>query len=201
VGSGPPPAYSSHPPGLSSQRISVDPPVTQPSTISVSTGAHSADQVRQRRTTAIAIASVVMCILAVIAGVTALMIYRRGNADTAAGDPAGLVTPGGTTTSTSAPPSTSAGTTSAPLVSNGIEIDQSDAGAVAMTNPTGAPATPPPPVVRNTGSSGGVRTPRTAQPTPPTPPAPPPSAKVADPCTPPYFYDAKGVKHYKEQCI
>ncbi len=187
----------------STARISVDPPVTQPSTISVSTGAHNLDQVRQRRTIAGAALSLVLLMLALIAGVSAWKIRSRSAADTAPADSAALAQTG-QTSPTGAPANT--GLVNTGVTSGGLDLDL-DAGATSVVT---APATPgtvvpanvPVAIIPRNGNGGGISRPQpihTAQPTSVVPP--PASAKVADPCTPPYYYDAKGVKHYKEQCI
>ena len=182
----------------SAARLSVEPPVTQPSTISVSTGAHNADQVRQRRTIAGAAISVVMLMLALIAGISAWKIRSsRATTDTAPTDSAAVAQ----TVAPSVP--TVSNPASTPLVNGGVasgDLDPVDAGATGVSSPSnpgqGQVAIAPRP-------GGGVRPPpiRTAQPQPPPPPPVVSAPKAADPCAPPYFYDAKGVKHYKEQCI
>ncbi len=179
----------------STARLHVDPPVTQPSTISVSTGAHSsAEQLRQRRTTAIVAASVVMCLLAIIAGVSALMIHHRSTADVAAIDSAALAP----AVPTGLPPGTAVVSNG---MSNGVDADPADA-SVVISPPTNTGPVLPPKNPNGNGTSGGTRQPPypLTQPPPPPPPPTPPSVHQ-DPCSPPYFYDAKGVKHYKEQCI
>ncbi len=188
----------------STARISVDPPVTQPSTISVSTGAHNVDQVRQRRTIAGAALSLVLLMLALIAGVSAWKIRSRSAADTAPADSASLAQTG-QTSPTTAP--TQNGLVNTGVTSGGLDLEM-DAGAASVVAAPATAGTVPPgngqvAIVPRNGNGGGISRPppvRTIQPVA----VPPPvvsAPKVADPCSPPYYYDAKGVKHYKEQCI
>jgi serine/threonine-protein kinase len=205
-----PPALGGQGSHASTARMSVDPPVTQPSTISVSTGARSAEQVRQRRTVAGAAISVVLLLLALVAGVSAWRIRSHSVAtasDVVAGPSAlagttapvvpslptmptaasTIVTPQGGAVGIN--PGTSVGTSPA------ADADTRDAGPSPQVIATQQTKRPYP--------QGGAATARpTAAPPPPAPPATSaPKPSTADPCNPPYYYDAKGVKHYKEQCI
>jgi serine/threonine-protein kinase len=178
--------------------VDVTPPVTQPSSISVS-GAVRIDALQRHRSiigAAIGV-GIALLLIGVIFGVRAMR--DKGTEE-------GKDVPPANSAVASATPS------SAPQLGPPIQQGVSDAGStVASSDPTPPPTTTGPTVKDPTPPS---------QPTPPAkpppantghvwhppPPPPPPAtaqtaAPAADPCKPPFYYDSKGVKKYKENCI
>jgi serine/threonine-protein kinase len=152
------------------------PPITQPSSMSVSTGAHPADlEPRRGRNAAL---SAILGLLLGAAVVAGALLWRRSSAADAEPAPTAIAVAGAASAAppSSAEPALSEGGAPAPLVLVGpsFEAEPVDAAASAPKRP-GA-ARPRAPAVR----------------------AP---AAAADDCTTPYWYDASGVKHYKPQCL
>jgi len=169
------------------------PPVTQPSSISVASGAHlrqqESDQRSGRRTAVAAIVGVLLgaCVLA------SAVVYR--NVQTKAKQRLATAV----TADPIVPPRSATTTTTAPTIN-----EAPDAGSVAATEPTATPGTTgtilAPPPVKPTVT---VKPPR---PSPPTtivkpPPATTEKAQPAADCATPVWFDAQGVKHYKPQCL
>jgi serine/threonine-protein kinase len=183
-------------PSLPRAPIDITPPVTQPSSISVSS-AMKIDGIQRHRS--LIAAGIGVGIAALL--VTVILIVRAINhqpepGPVASSDP----TP-------PAPPSAAASGQQAPppgLTQQGVDVGATaahDAGVAIATGdpdpspppqgPTSRPPPPKPPVIHNNGVSH--------PPPPPPPPAPTPTT-TAD-CKQPFYYDSQGVKHYKPNCI
>lgn len=175
------------------------PPVTQPSSISVASGAQlrqqESDQRSGRRTAVAAIAGVLLggCVLA-----SAVMYRNVQNRAKLGAVPAETADPGlAATTATATATATTATTTTVPPATN----EAPDAGPVAATDATattgttGAILTPPP--VKPTATVKPPRPAPTVKPPPATTEKPQPAAD----CATPVWFDAQGVKHYKPQCL
>jgi serine/threonine-protein kinase len=156
------------------------PPVTQPSSISVSS--HSMAQHEPSRGPRNAIAAMIGVFLgAAVLGGALWWNHRRATVLPLAAEPSAAAA---TLAAPPPPPSSSAVVVAPPPTAEMVE-EAHDAGpskppVKTVTNPS-----PKPP-------SGG----RAAAP----PPAPQPATKP-DECATPYWYDASGVKHYKPQCL
>jgi serine/threonine protein kinase len=178
------------------------PPVTQPSSISVSTGTYGTRDPENagKRTAAAAIIGVLLgvCVLA-----SALVINYTRNRSTAtptvsSAEPTSSIAAGPTSTPTGLAVEADAGTMGGALVGG-------DAGLVLTPPPTGAPTGTP-------STTAGSVQPKPAPkpviaPKPKeTPPTPKPTATAnanndQNDCTTPYWYDAQGVKRYKPHCL
>ena len=171
------------------------PPVTQPSSISVASGAQLRPQETERRgghrTAVAAIAGVVLgvCVLA------SAVVYRnmQNKAKLAAAN-----APSAITSDVGAAPPTAVPVAVGPSASS----EAADAGLIAITPtdlPVPAPPTSAPPKPAATTRPGpravGPTVKATATPEPKQPPAGAPD------CTTPVWFDAQGVKHYKPQCL
>jgi serine/threonine-protein kinase len=180
--------------------VTEGPPVTQPSSISVASGAHLRPQEsdpRGARRTAVAVMAGILlggCVLA------SAVVYRNAQSKAKLG----VATP----TSTNDPSVATGTATAAPAL---IVPEATDAGLVsaaataALTPPAESTTTTPAPVptpkstatsrpgTRPAGATGVVK------PTVATEPKPP--AGAANDCTTPVWFDAQGVKHYKPQCL
>jgi hypothetical protein len=179
------------------------PPVTQPSSISVSTGTYGAREGPNggRRTAAAAIIGVLRGVCVLASALVVTYTRNRGTAPSAnqgvaSAEPAatlGVAPATAPTTGTTAPPGS---------------VVEADAGAVVAAGPIGgATADPGAQAAAGTSVTTPVAKP-TSSPRPQTntkrDPAPKPTAAPAnDPndCTTPYWYDAQGVKRYKPQCL
>jgi eukaryotic-like serine/threonine-protein kinase len=172
------------------------PPVTQPSSISVSTGTYgtsAGDNNASKRTAAAAIIGVLLgvCVLA-----SALVInYTRNRTAASAAAPSAEPVPIATAGATSNP------VTSATVPGPVVVVVTGDAGitttdATATSTASIGTAVTPTPVVKPTAT---VRPQVKHDPKP----AEPKAASTNDPndCTTPYWYDAQGVKRYKPQCL
>ena len=170
------------------------PPVTQPSSISVSTGTYgtNADGNASKRTAAAAVIGVLLgvCVLA-----SALVINYTRNRTATAGPGAPSAEPAPTLT---APTLTA--TTSATAPGPVIVTTEADAGATSLEPAAGTTATTPTATATATPPK-----PTAVKPTPvkPKPAEPKPNGGANDPndCTTPYWYDAQGVKRYKPHCL
>jgi eukaryotic-like serine/threonine-protein kinase len=158
-----------------------DPPVTQPSSISVSTASHPGGQAGSGKKTVVAALVGVMLGASVLA--TAMIWRAQKKADALAVDPATSISqptpvPSPTPTTPTTPPSsepTPAEVTAAP-----------DAGP--HPKPTSSIAIVPKPLPR-------------PKPAPAPTGDPPPPKPTPDDCSTPYWYDAQGVKRYKAHCL
>ncbi|MDF2694071.1 MAG: serine/threonine protein kinase [Labilithrix sp.] len=166
------------------------PPVTQPSSISVSTGSlgRARDGEASSRRSLIAALVGVMVGASVLASALVYRQSRRASPDLLA-DPAltAEAADAGAPAVTLLPPTPIQPPASTATV---VETESVDAGVAhvpgkaAGGSGSGKPKT------------GGTSTKPTSSVLPP-----PPSPSPSDDCTTPYWYDAQGVKHYKEHCL
>lgn len=177
------------------------PPVTQPSSISVSTGTHGAVVAPRSGGKRLALVAFVLILLTAGAFGTSV-VYKRTLAREAAPvdtHPTAVVTatPGpdmtGVATSTSASSEKPSGTSAAAASNNHV----TDHTAPPSGKSSGGNKPRP--------NSGNVRPAPSASvaataPVPTAPPVVQPQAPAED-CSNPTWYDAQGVKHYKEQCL
>jgi hypothetical protein len=173
------------------------PPVTQPSSISVTSQSQAGQEKNNGTRNAIA------AMIGVFIGATVLggaLWWNHRQSTLGAGDEAAGGGPTGSASSQPAPSFTVASEQSAhPAPTNSspvINLGTVDIGE--ETRDAGAPSKPTPVKPSGGTKNGGVK-----PFTPPSPaPAPAPSPKGADAeCATPYWYDAAGVKHYKPQCL
>ena len=153
------------------------PPVTQPSSISVSTpGSMTRAHDASARRTMLAVLLGVMIGASVLA---AALVFRYAKRPTTAvappPDPTFATEPSGSPSAVTSAPVPSSTATAAPVEEVEAVID---AGAVHAT------ATPKAPSVTRGTKSGAKSTP-----------------SAVDDCSTPYWYDAQNVKHYKEHCL
>jgi serine/threonine-protein kinase len=176
------------------------PPVTQPSSISVASGAHlrqpESDRRGGRRTAVAAIAGVLLGV-SVLASV---VVYRNAQTKAKLGlapTPSGLATgeSGIALTATAVPVAVQ--TTPTPA-----EAPDASVAAASDTSTTAvAPsAVPKPSATAKTGVRPGAAAATVKPPPPPEVKTPPAGAAAAD-CATPVWFDAQGVKHYKPQCL
>ncbi len=193
----PMPTGRSSQPSFSDPQIAPLPPVTQPSSISVSSGSlhPRRDDAKQRATLAAVIAGGVLGTMLFIGGVAWVKARTPASieADPPAAEEVDIPTAEPTTASGQGspplPPVTSVASTPAPVIE--VEEDEVvDAGAQAQA-PT--PPTPAKPASTAQATSGASR------------PAPRPTSKPqttpANDCATPFWYDSTGVKKYKEHCL
>ncbi|AKU97307.1 serine/threonine protein kinase [Labilithrix luteola] len=177
------------------------PPVTQPSSISVATGTHGA-VVAPPKSGGKRLVLVAFALIVLTAGAFGTsVVYKRTLAREAAPvdpHPTAVVsaTPGpdmtGVATSTSASSEKPSGTSaSATAASNNHVTDRNGPPSTKSSGGT-KPR-------QNGGAGGGTKAAPSASATPTIPPPPPPPP--AEDCSNPTWYDAQGVKHYKEQCL
>jgi eukaryotic-like serine/threonine-protein kinase len=179
------------------------PPVTQPSSISVTAGTpgfpREQDRPGGRRT-------LVAAFIGVMLGASVLasaLIYRevKQSKKAIAGEASATPTQNGDT-ATPTTPSTATASTGGTATATTPEAG--DAGMIAADpGPTPVGSTPP---AVSTVVAGTVKPikPNTTRPPPnptPRPPAPPPPVAAPPECATPYWFDAQGVKHYKSQCF
>jgi eukaryotic-like serine/threonine-protein kinase len=171
------PIGSGAPVGRGSGSVPVDgPPVTQPSSISVSTGTHPRSPSPIGKRVLIAALIGVMLALSLVASV---LVWRRAQRmkATAVAD---------TTATTAATPDAAS-----------IASDTAPPSTAIATAPEAADPTP----VSAPADAGTIAVPAKRITRPPTPPvkAPPPPPRPD--CTTPHWFDEQGVKHYKPQCL
>jgi serine/threonine-protein kinase len=168
------------------------PPVTQPSSISVASGMSGLpnDPRGGQRTALAAIGGALLGVLILAGGVAYKMSLKRE-----------VPVPGAPSTLATEPvPSTSAATSAAtapPIDSQGALAAAPDAGATANSagvSTAGKPPSKPPRVPPTAAATAKPTSATTAQ------PVAPPLTPSAD-CTPPFWFDAAGTKHYKSQCL
>ncbi len=165
------------------------PPVTQPSSISVSTGSVGRPPASDGSNKRTAIAALVGVMLGGSVLATALVYQHMRKPTVAETPPTGFVeASSGPTVTTITPPSTATPVESPPTtppttILIGDDPAQ-DAGAAVVAHTTPGPKGPGPRVK--------------PAPTPkPSEPAKPP----AEDCTTPFWFDSAGVKHYKQACL
>jgi serine/threonine-protein kinase len=168
------------------------PPVTQPSSISVSTGAISRTHEAggRRRTVMVVLIGVMMGASMLVAA----LVYRQSKAEAETPHEVVSVDPSAVppTTDSSAPPIAS------PIPTPSVSAAPTPV-AVTPVIDAGAHVKPSGPSTPTTSPAGGTKPPpvRTV-----TKPAPSPSVPSGnDDCSTPYWYDQAGVKHYKQQCL
>ena len=186
-------------PGTSVARLSYTgptdgPPVTQPSSISVATGASGrSNEVRGGGRRAIVAALVGVLLGASVLG--SALFYRHTLKAQAAADTLSTWSSGATNGAAEATtaPTTGVTPTSAEATTDAGSAAASSDAASPLASATGVtPTTPklPPPKGKQSGGN-------------PSKPLPTATAAVAaaPDCTTPYWFDAQGVKHYKPQCF
>ena len=156
------------------------PPVTQPSSISVSTGSFSGPPMESGRKTA---AAAIIGLLLGAGVLASALVYRQSTrrtpaaSDTTLGDPTAVAQP---TTATPPP---------IPLPSPAATDEPEPAPKATAATPT-------------TTAAPVVKSPRTTPKPAPPPTADKPTASPSnDDCSTPYWYDSSGVKHYKAHCL
>jgi serine/threonine-protein kinase len=159
------------------------PPVTQPSSISVSTGMGT--KASDGRKTAILVLASVVFSASVLVGA---LVYRR-TTKKAASDVVPEPTSSVSTIARDDVVGVDAGTTT-------IAPPAAAAATTAPTQPT-TPSSTPSAVSMPAASSTVVKVP----PRPKPKPTEKPVVTPPDECVTPYWYDAQGVKHYKPQCL
>ncbi len=166
---------------LPSYYASEGPPVTQPSSISVShSGSITPPEEKPYRKAAVA--AVVGLFMGASFLATVLVVRHRTQAQVTPPEMT-LATPPPTLTPTPPPAETTPPAITA----------EPDAGVAA-----GATGEPHPVVA---AGSKTIKAPKPLPAPPKSADKPPPPPPVTDDCSTPYWYDAQGVKHYKQQCL
>jgi serine/threonine-protein kinase len=169
------------------------PPVTQPSSISVASGAHLRQHESERRggrRTAVAAIAGVLLGVSVLASA---IVYRNVQSKAKLGPATTASAEMGAPLATAVP---------VPVVTAPPTGDTADGGAVAAIDSTGS-ATPAAAAKAVTTNKPPPRPAATGVKPPSAPPEvkPPPAGGNTADCTTPVWFDAQGVKHYKPQCL
>jgi hypothetical protein len=179
------------------------PPVTQPSSISVATGTHGRAVAPPKSSAKRTVGLIALLLILVGGSLTGMFFYRRSVLSRVTASPsppmhaATAKIEGDRVEPTGKP---SAETTVGDANDAGSAISIIAVGTESRTQPKLPPQGRGRPGAQKANPAPSTIT----QPTPPatTPPSPPPTPTPHnDECSTPYWFDAQGVKHYKEQCF